>query len=139
VKLRHLARWNEQRRHAARVYDAALAEAGAAVVGPEVPRWSRPVHHLYVVRVAERQRVQQELGAAGIGTGIHYPISLHILAPYAPLGFRAGDFPVAEQAADQVLSLPMFPGLSSEQQQVVVTHLLASARAGAEVVAGGGR
>jgi dTDP-4-amino-4,6-dideoxygalactose transaminase len=129
VKLRHLARWNEERRRAARFYDEAFADAGATVVRPEVPRWSRPVYHLYVVRVADRQRLQQDLAAAGIGTGIHYPTPLHLLPPYAGLGYGPGDFPVAEQAAAQVLSLPMFPGLSTEQQEQVVKRVLESAGA----------
>jgi dTDP-4-amino-4,6-dideoxygalactose transaminase len=124
VKLRHLAQWNEQRRQAARFYDEAFADAGPAVVRPGVPGWSRPVYHLYVVRVAERERVQKELAAAGVGTGIHYPTPLHLLPPYAALGFGPGDFPVAEQAAAQVLSLPMFPGLSTEQQERVVKQVL---------------
>jgi len=128
VKLHHLAEWNELRRQAAQFYDEAFARAEAAVVRPVVPRWSRPVYHLYVVRVADRARVQNDLAAAGIGTGIHYPTPLHLLPPYAGLGFRPGDFPVAEQTASQVLSLPMFPGLSPEQQERVVQGLLESVR-----------
>jgi dTDP-4-amino-4,6-dideoxygalactose transaminase len=97
-----------------------------------------------VVRVAARERLQEDLAAAGIGTGIHYPTPLHLLAPYQPLGFRPGDFPVSERAAAQVLSLPMFPGLTPEQQERVVTHVLAGLRrldapAPAEVLALGGR
>jgi dTDP-4-amino-4,6-dideoxygalactose transaminase len=120
VKLRHLGKWNEQRRERAQVYDELFGAAEGAVVLPQVPAWSRPVYHLYVVRVGERERVQQELGAAGIGTGIHYPIPLHLLKAYDRLGLRPGDFPVAEKAASQVLSLPMFPGLLPEQQEQVV-------------------
>ena len=103
--------------------------AEGAVVLPHVPAWSRPVYHLYVVRVADRERVQQELAAAGIGTGIHYPIPLHLLKAYEALGFRPGDFPVAEQAASQVLSLPMFPGLSPEQQERVVRCVVEATKA----------
>jgi dTDP-4-amino-4,6-dideoxygalactose transaminase len=139
VKLRQLARWNEQRREAARVYDAALAPGAATIGLPEVPRWSRPVHHLYVVRVADRAGVMKAMSAAGIGTGIHYPIPLHLVTPYASLGYRRGDFPVTEQAADQVLSLPMFPGLRPDQQALVVRHLLeATQGAAAEMATLGG-
>jgi dTDP-4-amino-4,6-dideoxygalactose transaminase len=134
VKLRHLAKWNEQRRELARTYDELLSEAKETVVLPHIPSWSRPIFHLYVVRVADRDRLQKDLAAAGIGTGIHYPIPLHLVKAYAAQGFRAGDFPLSEQAANQVLSLPMFPGLSSEQQERVAACVLASTRATGQIV-----
>src|SRR5438132_5130157 len=81
VKLRHLAKWNEQRRERARGYDELFADAEGTVILPHVPSWSRPVYHLYVVRVADRERVQHELSAAGIGTGTHYPIPLPLAKP----------------------------------------------------------
>src|SRR2546427_1012156 len=126
VKLRHLAMWNEQRRERARGYDQLFASTEGTVTPPYVPSWSRPVYHLYVVRVADRERLQKDLAAAGIGTGVHYQIPLHLSKAYRVLGFRPGDFPVAEQAASQVLSLPMFPELSPEQQRRVVIHVLQS-------------
>ena len=97
-----------------------------------MPSWSRPVFHLYVVRVADRERIQKDLTAAGIGTGIHYPIPLHLVKAYEAEGFRPGDFPVSERAASEVLSLPMFPGLAPEQQQRVVSEVvkLVAAREG---------
>ncbi|OLE74708.1 erythromycin biosynthesis sensory transduction protein eryC1 [archaeon 13_1_20CM_2_54_9] len=128
VKLRHLAKWNEQRQERARGYDALFADADGTVILPYVPSWSRPVYHLYVVRLADRESLQKDLSAAGIGTGIHYPIPLHLAKAYEALGFHPGDFPVAEQAASQVLSLPMFPGLSLEQQERVVTCIVASTK-----------
>jgi uncharacterized protein len=94
-----------------------------------VPRWSRPVHHLYVVRVQERERVQQQLTSAGIGTGIHYPIPLHLSKAYEELSFRPGDFPVAERVASEILSLPMFPGLSLDSQKKVVAEVAKAATA----------
>src|SRR6058998_388615 len=124
VKLRHLAMWNEQRRERARGYDELFADAEGTVILPHVPSWSRPVYHLYVVRVADREPLQKDLAAAGIGTGIHYPIPLHLAKAYEAVGFRRGDFPVAELVASQVLSLPMFPGLSLEQQRRVVSEVL---------------
>src|SRR5439155_22222988 len=130
VKLRHLAKWNEQRRELAKSYDELLADTAGTVILPHVPSWSRPVYHLYVVRVADRERLQKDLTAAGIGTGIHYPIPLHLARPYEASGFRRGDFPVAEQAASHVLSLPMFPELSSEQQRRVVIEVVQSLAAG---------
>src|SRR5213593_3288918 len=129
VKLRHLAMWNEQRRERARGYDELFADAEGTVILPHVPFWSRPVYHLYVVRVADRELLQKNLAAAGIGTGIHYPIPLHLSKAYEALGFRPGDFPVAEQAASEVLSLPLFPELSPEQQERVVTHVAYSSKA----------
>ena len=126
VKLRHLAKWNDERRELAKSYDELLADTAGTVILPHVPSWSRPVYHLYVVRVADRERLQKDLTAAGIGTGIHYPIPLHLVKAYETLGFSPGDFPVAEQAASQVLSLPMFPGLSPEQQERVATCVLES-------------
>jgi dTDP-4-amino-4,6-dideoxygalactose transaminase len=124
VKLRHLAKWNDERRERARCYDELFTGTRGKVVPPHVPSWSRPVYHLYVVRVEDRDRVQRDLTAAGIGTGIHYPVPLHLVKAYEALGFRPGDFPGAEQAASQVLSLPMFPGLSLEQQERVVTCMM---------------
>jgi dTDP-4-amino-4,6-dideoxygalactose transaminase len=124
VKLRHLTRWNEQRRDCARRYAELFAGAADAIVLPHVPFWSRPVHHLYVVWVADREALQKDLTAKGIGTGIHYPIPLHVTQPYLRLGFSLGDFPEVERAASGLLSLPMFPGLSLDEQRSVVNAVL---------------
>ena len=93
---------------------------------PHEPERSRSVYHLYVLRVDDRVQFQKHLDEAGIGTGIHYPIALHLTKAYEGLGFRAGDFPVAEKAVSQVLSLPMFPDLTSSQQDRVVAGVLKS-------------
>jgi dTDP-4-amino-4,6-dideoxygalactose transaminase len=129
VKLRHLAKWNEQRRERALEYDGSFAAIEEAVICPHVPSWSRPVYHLYVVRVMNRERLQSDLTASGIGTGIHYPVPLHLAKPYEPLGFQPGDFPISEKTAAQALSLPMFPTLSREQQRRVVAEVVQSATA----------
>jgi dTDP-4-amino-4,6-dideoxygalactose transaminase len=126
VKLRYLTSWNQQRREAARRYDELFAQADEVVVVPHVPAWSRPVYHLYVVQVPDRDRLQGDLAAEGIGSGIHYPIPLHLLKAYERLAFRPGHFPVSERAAARILSLPMFPGLTPEQQDRVVTCVLES-------------
>ena len=123
VKLRHLAKWNEQRRERARCYDKLLSTSDG-IITPHVPAWSQPVYHLYVVRLADRDRVQSRLAELGIGTGIHYPIPLHLSKAYEALGFRVGDFPVAEQAASSILSLPMYPQLSAAQQDRVIAALV---------------
>jgi len=126
VKLRRLRAWNDRRREIARGYGDLLAGAGTRLTLPFEPSWSRPVYHLYVVRVPDRDRLQQDLTAAGIGTGIHYPVPLHLLKAYEGEGLRPGSFPFAEQAAAQVLSLPMFPELSHDQQRRVTAAVLAS-------------
>jgi dTDP-4-amino-4,6-dideoxygalactose transaminase len=126
VKLAHLPAWNEARRERARAYDELFAGAGDALVVPHVPSWSRPVYHLYVVQTANRDQLQQDLTAAGIGSGIHYPVPLHLAKPYEGLGFRLGDFPHSERAAAHILSLPMFPGLLPEQQRRVAAAVMES-------------
>ena len=78
-----------------------------------------PVYHLYVVRTPFRDELQKHLSEAGIGTGIHYPVPVHLQMPMPRLGWKKGDFPESEEAADQILSLPMFAGLSVEDQQRV--------------------
>lgn len=126
TKLRHLAEWNAQRRAHAGTYNELLAAYPDAITSPHEPSWSRAVYHLYVVQVADRDAVQQRLGAVGIGTGIHYPIPLHLQKAYARLEYKRGHLPVAEAAAERILSLPMFPGLTPEQQRAVVEELAAT-------------
>jgi dTDP-4-amino-4,6-dideoxygalactose transaminase len=84
------------------------------------------VWHLYVIRVAERDRVLSALQAAGVGAGIHYPVPIHVQGAFASLGYGRGDFPIAEQAAAEILSLPMHPHLTAAQQERVA-DVLASA------------
>ena len=86
--------------------------AVASVAAPFVPEWSKPVFHLYVIEVADRDELQRQLGAAGIGTGIHYPIPLHLQKAYEGLRLGRNSFPVTEKAAPRLLSLPMFPNLT---------------------------
>jgi dTDP-4-amino-4,6-dideoxygalactose transaminase len=101
-----------------------FAEAEGIVTLPHQPSWARSVYHLYVVQIEDRAQLQQKLSDAGIGTGIHYPVALHLTKAYEALGFRVGDFPIAEKAAAHILSLPMFPELTSDQQDRVVTEVL---------------
>jgi dTDP-4-amino-4,6-dideoxygalactose transaminase len=124
VKLRHLKKWNDQRRDIAERYAKLFSGMETAVKLPHQPEWSRSVFHLYVVQVADRLQLQKKLDEAGIGTGIHYPIPLHFTKAYQSLGFREGDFPVTEKAASQILSLPMFPSLTVPQQDRVVAQVL---------------
>jgi len=124
AKLSHLARWNGQRRNRASEYNRLLAE-NEAVILPHEPAWSRAVYHLYVVRTADREGMMNHLKEVGIGTGIHYPISLHLQNAYAPLNYRLGDFPVTERVSAEILSLPMFPHLTAQQQARVAEEILA--------------
>jgi len=123
VKLRHLADWNEARRTLAHRYHELLAEAEGSIVVPFEASWTKGVFHLYVVRVAEREALQQTLAEAGIGTGIHYPIPLHLQRAYEHLGYTKGSFPVTERVASEILSLPMFPQLNPDQQVHVVSEV----------------
>lgn len=120
VKLGHLAKWNFQRRDHAAEYRRLLTAANCGLNPPYEPSWTKPVHHLYVVRVQEREAMMEELKQAGIGTGIHYPIPLHLQKAYASLNYKIGDFPVTELVTPEILSLPMFPQLRNEQQMMVV-------------------
>jgi dTDP-4-amino-4,6-dideoxygalactose transaminase len=95
-----------------------------ALVLPYEASWSRAVYHLYVVRTADREGLMDHLKKAGIGTGIHYPIPLHLQKAYAEMNYGKGDFPVAERAAAEIVSLPMFPQLTAEQQARVVEEML---------------
>jgi dTDP-4-amino-4,6-dideoxygalactose transaminase len=130
VKLAHLPRWNEQRRtHAAeyqRLFAAADQEA-CDVVQPYEPAWSKAVYHLYVVRTGDRDGLMEHLKQQGIGTGIHYPIPLHLQKAYTGLGYKRGDFPASEAAAAEIVSLPMFPQLTVEQQTRVAAEVLSFA------------
>jgi dTDP-4-amino-4,6-dideoxygalactose transaminase len=124
VKLAHLAKWNAQRRERAVEYKRLFAAADEAVVPPFEPSRSRAVYHLYVVRAEDRGGLMNHLKKVGIGTGIHYPIPLHLQKAYAALNYRLGTFPVAEKAAAEIVSLPMFPQLTAEQQARVVEEIL---------------
>jgi dTDP-4-amino-4,6-dideoxygalactose transaminase len=120
VKLQHLTEWNKSRREHARKYDELFAIADANVVTPVEPSWSKAIYHLYVVQVENREAVQKALAQENIETGIHYPVVLHLQKAYNSLGYRAGDFPVSERAAERILSLPMFPGLTEASVARVV-------------------
>ena len=113
VKLKHLDRWNEQRRTVAARYDDRLAGIPGLVL-PRAPQWAEPVWHLYVVQTSRRAELVQALDKAGIGSLIHYPTPPHLQQAYADLGLPKGTFPLAEKLAETVLSLPMGPHLKPE-------------------------
>lgn len=135
VKLGRLDDWNQKRREAAARYGEMFGAAAEQMALPVEPSWAEGSYHLYVVRVQDREALQNHLTAEKIGTGIHYPVPLHLQRAYQTLGYQAGDFPVAERVSGELLSLPMFPQITAEQQQRVVQAVLAfvtdSAKAGA--------
>jgi len=123
VKLGHLANWNESRRQLAHRYHELLADLKDSVGIPREAEWTKGVYHLYVVRVQDREALQAFLSEAGIGTGIHYPIPLHLQKAYQHLGYKKGDFPVTERVASEIVSLPMYPQLQPNQQAQVANKL----------------
>jgi dTDP-4-amino-4,6-dideoxygalactose transaminase len=131
VKLNHLERWNEQRRQHAQAYNTLLAPMAEKIAVPHEAPWGRSVYHLYVVRVQDREGFMSFLHSQNIGTGIHYPIPLHLQKAYAHLGHQPGDFPVTEKVAAEIVSLPMFPQLSAEQKDYVVEQVLQFVQQGA--------
>lgn len=124
IKLRRLEAWNEARRRHAREYAKGLAGSGVEI--PEEVSDRRHVWHLYVIRHPEREKIREALAAAGIGTGMHYPVPLHLQKAYAGMGLRPGAFPVSERWASQGLSLPMFPGLADHQIERVCETVVRS-------------
>ncbi len=119
-KLAHLDEWNRERASIAAVYLEALDGVGDLELPPVAPR-SSPAWHLFVVRTADPSALADFLRERGIGTGRHYPVPVHLTAAYAHLGYRVGDFPRAERHAERVLSLPIFPGMTQEQADAVIT------------------
>lgn len=127
AKLRLLDQWNQQRVDAAARYDDLLRDVDGVVLPRCIPG-NDHVFHLYVVRVPERDRVVHELNRGGIGAGIHYPSPVHLLPAYAFLGHRKGSFPVAEALSRDILSLPLYPGITPSQQEIVADALRSALR-----------
>ncbi len=123
VKLRHLAKWNESRRALANSYHELFADAKDSLIVPVEAAWTKGVYHLYVVRVQDREALQAHLAEAGIGTGVHYPIPLHLQKAYEHLGYPRGAFPITERVAAEIVSLPMFPQMTADQQAEVVQEV----------------
>ena len=113
VKLRHLERWTELRRTHAAAYHEVLRSSGLSL--PIEKAYARHVYHVFAIRVAERASLQRLLKANGIQSGIHYPVPVHLQPAYADLGYLRGQFPESERAADEVLSLPMYPEMTRTQ------------------------
>jgi dTDP-4-amino-4,6-dideoxygalactose transaminase len=119
IKLRYLERNTELRRSHAAHYDRALTDL-AEVILPVQAAWARHVYHLYAIRVKHRDEVMQRLAEKGVGSGVHYPVPVHLQKAYRSLGYQPGAFPIAERCASEFLSLPMYPELTSGQIEIVV-------------------
>lgn len=129
IKLKRLPAWTEQRRNAAARYRELFTDAGFPHLVPYECDSSNAVYHLYVIRVQDREKLIQHLASEGIGTGIHYPIPLHLQKAYRDMNVPAGSLPVSERVAPEIVSLPMFPQITAEQQERVVCTVVQFLRA----------
>jgi dTDP-4-amino-4,6-dideoxygalactose transaminase len=128
VKLKYLDRWNDQRRQVAAAYDKALADTDIEV--PTEMGYGRHVYHLYVIQSDNRDALRQQLSDAGIESGLHYPIPLHLQEAYRFLKYKKGDFPVTERVKSRILSLPMYPGIDPKAVERVASELRESCYVG---------
>ena len=124
VKLKHLKDWNKQRQEIAAKYDDLLSGINSIII-PKKLSYNDHVYHNYVIKTEKRDELQNHLNIKGIGTSIHYPIPPHLQKAYKHLGYKKGDFPIAEKLADQSLSLPIYPGLMLSDQVIVVSQIKA--------------
>jgi dTDP-4-amino-4,6-dideoxygalactose transaminase len=122
IKLKHLQSWNESRQNNARCYNELLAEIPGITL-PTEANFSESVYHLYVIHVEDRDGLQKHLNSKGIATGLHYPMPLHLQKAYRHLEYPKGSFPVTENSAARLLSLPMFPELKKEQIEYTAKHI----------------
>jgi dTDP-4-amino-4,6-dideoxygalactose transaminase len=124
VKLRHLQEWTDKRRANARLYNE-LLRGVAQVQCPKEREGAECVYHLYVIQAERRDALSKHLNSKGIATGLHYPTPLHLQPAYAALGYKTGDFPMAERCASQILSLPMFAELTQDEVALVCKEVKA--------------
>jgi dTDP-4-amino-4,6-dideoxygalactose transaminase len=124
IKLEHLKNWNELRREKAIEYNRLLSNCDAIRL-PWEPSWSRGVYHLYVIRTNDRENMMKHLKDAGIGSAIHYPVPLHMQRAYVSLNYSTGDFPVTESVTAEIVSLPIYPQLTTAQQEQVAEAVIA--------------
>ena len=122
IKLKRLQDWNQSRRKNATLYNEMLQNVPGISL-PVESDYAESVYHLYVILSDNRDGLQKFLSEKGIATGLHYPLPLHLQKAYAHLGYKKGDFPVAEHAAERLLSLPMYPELTAEQIDYVCSSI----------------
>jgi len=118
VKLKYLEKWTDDRRKVAQKYRDLLSNVPQVILPEEKP-YAKHVYHLFVIRVPDRDKLSKHLNEKGIGTGLHYPMPLHVQKAYQYLGYKRGDFPVAEKCCSEILSLPIFPEMTDDQIQYV--------------------
>ncbi len=121
VKLKKLAKWNAARRKNADLYDKLLSQIGVRTI--KISPFTEPVRHVYAIRVPNRDALAEHLKKNGVATGVHYPIPLHLQKSFADLGYKKGDFPVAEKMAEEILSLPMYPELKESEIKKIAGHI----------------
>lgn len=123
LKLKHLSSWNDRRRYLAKRYAKRLSHIAEIKLPPEAP-YARPVYCLYTLRTKRRDELKEFLSKKGVGWGVHYPMALHLQEAYRSLGYKQGDFPVSERLAREVISIPLYPELSEEKQDLVIEALV---------------
>ncbi len=123
IKLKNIKKWIKERQRLARRYNIGLSHTPFILPVLSSSRLDSHVFHLYVVRHRQRDKIRKFLGDRGIGTAIHYPVPIHLMPAYKNLGYQKGDFPVAEEAAKTIFSLPLYPGLTDAQQDRIIALL----------------
>lgn len=118
IKLKHLDQWNKERQQAAKLYNEQLANLPQLTLPKTKPDRSH-VYHLFVIQTQDRDKLAEFLNSKGIDSGLHYPIPIHLQKSYSYLNHKKGDFPNAEKFANQILSLPIFPGITTEEVTTV--------------------
>ncbi|MFQ5868063.1 MAG: DegT/DnrJ/EryC1/StrS family aminotransferase, partial [bacterium] len=122
VKLKKLNEWNNLRRRNVSIYNESLKDVDE-VITPFEAEYARHVYHLYVIRTEKRGELREWLKSKDMGTGLHYPVPLHLQKAHEYLGYKEGDFPISEECAKQILSVPMFPELTREEIEKVVSEI----------------
>ncbi len=122
VKLKHLSQWNESRRKNAQLYNQLLSDVDGIILPTEAD-YAKHVYHIYAILIDNRQQLMDALAKEQISCGIHYPVPLHLQEAYSSLGYKKGNFPITEKCCEQLVSLPMFPELTSEQISYVVEKI----------------
>ena len=124
VKLNYLDQWNKRRREIAKLYESRLVGGQARIILPmEELEYAKHVFHLYVIRAARRDELKEYLEKKGIGTAIHFPKPIHLQLSFKYLSYKKGDFPESERAANEILSLPMFPEMTDREVEIVSGHI----------------
>jgi dTDP-4-amino-4,6-dideoxygalactose transaminase len=122
IKLKHLNNWNDERNNIADLFNERLKSTGDIVL-PKLAEGATSVYHLYVIRTEKRDELQQHLSKNGVGTLIHYPLPPHLQKAYSDLNYNLGDFPIAEKIANTCISLPIYPGLTIDQVDIICSQI----------------